>query len=79
VATSDHYSLVELKPETGRTHQLRVHLNHLRRPIVGDVLYGGEPANRLYLHAKELEITILQGHERKIFRAHTPPEFQEKV
>ncbi|HSX43369.1 MAG TPA: RluA family pseudouridine synthase [Candidatus Saccharimonadales bacterium] len=73
------HSLVELRPETGRTHQLRVHLNHQHHPIVGDILYGGEPANRLYLHAAELELTLLAGHERKVFKAPLPPEFLEKV
>ncbi|HSX06971.1 MAG TPA: RluA family pseudouridine synthase [Candidatus Saccharimonadia bacterium] len=76
---NDKYSLVELKPETGRTHQLRVHLGHLHHPIVGDVLYNGESADRLYLHAEHLEITILNGHERKVFTAPLPPAFTEHV
>ena len=71
------HSLVELKPETGRTHQLRVHLAHQGHPIVGDTFYGGQPADRLYLHAAELELTLLSGHVRKVFRAAVPPEFQE--
>lgn len=79
IASNSTYSLLELKPETGRTHQLRVHLEHFHRPIVGDTLYGGEPAERLYLHAESLEITILKDHERKVFTAPTPPEFTEKV
>ena len=72
------YSLVELKPKTGRTHQLRVHLDYLGTPILGDVVYGhGKPGDRLYLHAKELEITIpgTSGGERKTFTAPLPPEF----
>lgn len=76
VASNEHYSLVELKPETGRTHQLRVHLSHFHHPIVGDVLYGGEPAERLFLHAEELEITIPAGHERKTFTAPIPDDFK---
>ena len=79
VATNAKYSLLELKPETGRTHQLRVHLNHFHHPIVGDPLYGGEPADRLYLHAHRLEVTIPQGHERKVFEAPIPPEFAKLV
>ena len=46
------------RPLTGRTHQLRVHAAHpdgLGRPIKGDLLYGGTPADRLYLHAETLE------------------------
>jgi 23S rRNA pseudouridine1911/1915/1917 synthase len=77
VQTNDKHTLVELRPETGRTHQLRVHLNHFHHPIVGDQLYGGKPAERLYLHAKELEITIPKNHERKVFSAPLPPEFME--
>jgi len=73
------YSLVELRPETGRTHQLRVHLKHLGHPIVGDSLYGNEPADRLYLHAENLEITIPKNHERKVFTAPVPLEFGQKV
>ena len=67
-------SLVELRPVTGRTHQLRVHLAQLEHPIIGDVLYGGEQADRTYLHALSLEITIPSG-ERKVFSAPLPPEF----
>lgn len=74
--TTDKYTLLELKPKTGRTHQLRVHLNHLKRPIVGDVLYGGEPADRLYLHAKELEIT-LPNRERRTFSSPIPKSFND--
>jgi 23S rRNA pseudouridine1911/1915/1917 synthase len=39
---------------TGRTHQIRVHLTHLGRPILGDALYGGTPSDRLWLHAWRL-------------------------
>jgi RluA family pseudouridine synthase len=41
---------------TGRTHQIRVHLAHLSRPILGDTLYGGEPSDRLWLHAWRLNL-----------------------
>ena len=71
------HSLVELKPVTGRTHQLRVHLAQIGHPIVGDTLYGGEPADRLYLHAAELEITLLTGHERRAFTAPLPAVFKK--
>jgi 23S rRNA pseudouridine1911/1915/1917 synthase len=69
-------SLLELKPATGRTHQLRVHLKYLGHPIVGDTLYGGQPAERLFLHALSLEIT-LPNSQRKTFRAPLPPEFNK--
>lgn len=75
------YSLLELKPTTGRTHQLRVHLKYLGTPILGDVVYGSGPHKRLFLHAKDLEITIPgpNGNQRKTFSAPLPPEFEELV
>ena len=51
---SGNRSLVELTPQTGRTHQLRVQLATAGAPIVGDQMYGGAPARRLMLHAREL-------------------------
>lgn len=45
------YSLLEVRPKTGRTHQIRRHLQALGHPIVGDSLYGGLKAPRLFLHA----------------------------
>lgn len=72
--TNDVYSMVELKPTTGRTHQLRVHMKYLGHPILGDPVYGNEKADRLYLHARELEITLPSG-ERKTFKAKVPREF----
>ncbi|MBP9852364.1 MAG: Pseudouridine synthase [Patescibacteria group bacterium] len=74
-AADGDYSLLKLTPETGRTHQLRVHLLQLGHPIVGDTMYGGEPADRLFLHAAELEVTIPKGSERKVFSAEVPKEF----
>lgn len=70
------YSLVELKPVTGRTHQLRVHMQQQGFPIVGDPLYGtGAFGDRLFLHAYSLEITI-PSRERKVFTAPVPGEFK---
>lgn len=71
-------SLVELKPTTGRTHQLRVHLKYIGTPILGDPVYGEEKsAPRLMLHARELEITIpsKDGNVRKTFTAEVPEDF----
>lgn len=75
VETGPTYSLVKLMPKTGRTHQLRVHLKYLGHPIVGDTIYDGEPADRLYLHAERLEIT-LPNHTRSTFEAPLPAEFR---
>lgn len=73
---TERYSSVLLTPETGRTHQLRVHLSYLGHPIVGDALYGGPPADRLYLHALSLEITLASG-QRKTFSAPLPAAFKD--
>lgn len=70
------YDLLRLEPTTGRTHQLRVHLTHQKHPIVGDTLYGGEVADRLFLHAFSLEIT-LPGGTRKTFSAPLPASFKQ--
>src|SRR5258708_33437380 len=59
------YSLLELYPKTGRTHQLRVHLKHIGHSIVSDPLYAGRKTlradlktwPRLWLHAKSIEFT----------------------
>lgn len=75
-------TLLELRPTTGRTHQLRVHLNYLGTPILGDRVYGNSPANtklRLFLHASELEITIpgQPTNQRVTFKAPLPREFSD--
>ncbi len=72
----DTYSYIELKPVSGRTHQLRVHMQHLGHPIVGDFLYNGEKAKRLMLHAFSLEVELPEkGNTR--FEAPMPVEFSE--
>jgi len=53
------FTYVEIRPKTGRTHQIRVHMNHIGHPIVGDALYGKQAkrlAERPLLHA--LRITF---------------------
>lgn len=75
VGQANGRSLIELRPTTGRTHQLRVHMAHIGTPIVGDRVYG-KPADRLYLHAAQLEITIPTS-DRRTFTADLPVEFEE--
>lgn len=74
--TDGVHSLVELRPTTGRTHQLRVHMKYLGHPILGDPVYGEEKADRLYLHAGRLEIT-LPGGVRKVFEVPMPESFND--
>ncbi len=67
-------TMLELKPTTGRTHQLRVHLKQIGHPIIGDTLYESRPAERMFLHAKRLEIT-LPDRQRKKFTTPLPTSF----
>ena len=73
IASDEKYAMVKLQPQTGRTHQLRVHMKYINTPILGDKIYG-KAADRLYLHAFSLEITIPNG-ERKLFSAPIPQDF----
>lgn len=73
--TKGSESLVALAPRTGRTHQLRVHLQFLGTPIVGDRVYG-KSADRLYLHAYKLELTTVPEH-RQTFVAPVPDSFAD--
>lgn len=61
--------LLECTLHTGRTHQIRVHLASRGLPILGDELYGGHPAKRLYLHAAHLAFT-LNGKKYDVKAAH---------
>lgn len=70
-------ALVEAKPTTGRTHQIRVHAYALGYPLLGDVLYGAEETQimaRPALHAQSL--TIDMNGERLTFKASYPDDFR---
>ena len=54
-------ALVEARPLTGRTHQIRVHLAHCGLPIVGDATYGGEGAPRMMLHCRAMSFNAGDG------------------
>jgi 23S rRNA pseudouridine1911/1915/1917 synthase len=66
LAASDGYSLVEARPQTGRTHQIRVHLESSGLPIVGDTTYGGAPAVRMMLHCALLRFKDERGVEIRV-------------
>lgn len=74
-------ALIELDPETGRMHQLRVHLASIGRPIAGDARYGGavvvagHPAPRLMLHARALSFPHPAGGTKRI-EAPVPADMQ---
>nr|WP_236589411.1 RluA family pseudouridine synthase [Ramlibacter aurantiacus] len=65
---------LELQPLTGRTHQLRVHLQAIGHPILGDALYGAStpPATRLLLHAQALELRHPVTGERHRWQSPAP-------
>lgn len=77
VATQGSSQLVRLWPETGRTHQLRVHLAALQAPILGDRLYGklDQPDQRLYLHALRIHLPELDDYLERAFEAPVPEGF----
>ncbi len=69
-------TLVELRPQTGRTHQLRVHLKHLGHPILGDAKYGKKESwPRMALHAEEVTFAHPRVGKRVTFSAEIPDEF----
>jgi 23S rRNA pseudouridine1911/1915/1917 synthase len=74
----DKFALLEVKPKTGRTHQIRVHLASIGHPIMGDALYGGKGrpgfAARPLLHAAKIEFTLARGKTFE-FSADLPPDF----
>ncbi len=71
---SDHI-LCRLEPKTGRTHQLRVHMQHIGHPIVGDLLYGlaNHDAPRLMLHANGLRFRHPIEPQREVNLDSLPP------
>ncbi len=79
------FSLVECWPKTGRTHQIRVHLNHIKHPLVGDKLYVGKKRRKLdeiwckrhFLHASELSFIHPRTKEKLQLAAPLPAELKE--
>jgi 23S rRNA pseudouridine1911/1915/1917 synthase len=76
-------TLLEVRPETGRTHQIRVHLAAIGHPVAGDRLYGGKIAHayrdtlgRHFLHAASLELTLPSGGRMRV-EAELPRELQD--
>ncbi|HRQ86659.1 MAG TPA: RluA family pseudouridine synthase, partial [Candidatus Saccharibacteria bacterium] len=79
VSSNHNQSLVKLFPKTGRTHQLRVHMQYINTPIVGDPLYGHKhkKSERMYLHAHKLSLTIPSG-KHVTFTAPAPQGFLQQ-
>lgn len=77
------YALVEAMPLTGRTHQIRAHLEAMGTPILGDSKYFGrerlrlkEVADKLYLHAYKIDLSVIYG-KKMIIKADLPKHFAE--
>ena len=80
----DRAALLRVQIETGRTHQIRVHMAHIKHPVVGDKLYGrahanGITADRQMLHAAKLSIVHPDTHERMLFSAPLPDDMETLI
>ncbi len=76
LTSAGNLSLLECRPKTGRTHQIRVHLKHLGHPIAGDRVYGGgADFPRQLLHAWKLAVDHPQTGRRLEFTAPVPDDF----
>jgi 23S rRNA pseudouridine955/2504/2580 synthase len=81
------YSLCQVRIETGRTHQIRVHAAHIGHPVAGDDKYGDKEANkklssqfglkRLFLHAASMQFVINEGQSPYLLNAPLAPELTE--
>lgn len=81
VKTTRHYSLVALKLETGRTHQIRIHMKHLGYPLIGDYLYNPDMRHigRQALHSHKLSFCHPITGEIMSFTAPLPDDMQEAL
>jgi len=83
IAQNKEKAYLEVRPKTGRTHQIRVHLKSVGHPVVGDKLYGGKnheennqaKPNRLMLHALSIKLE-LPNYTKMIIESPLPPEFE---
>ena len=81
----ERYSLIKASPITGRTHQIRVHLEYMDAPILGDSKYFGKERernsmfkDRLHLHAYEIDLSSLYS-KKKIIKAPLPSYFKDSL
>ena len=68
---SSRYSLVEVKPETGRMHQIRKHFAHIFHPIIGDRPHGCNKQNKLFLEKWNMNSMLLHAYELKFVHPQT--------
>ena len=80
LASYKGYSHIRCRLETGRTHQIRVHMAHIGHPLLGDTVYGGKPDKGLEgqcLHARELKFIHPRTGESVLLRSELPDYFRE--
>ena len=77
----ENYTLLEVRPETGRTHQIRVHLSAIGYPVAGDKVYGVRSAQlpRLFLHACRLGFKLPSTGEYREFTSNLPPDLEQAL
>jgi len=82
-----NFTLLNLFPKTGRTHQIRVHLKHIGHPVVADNLYAGRKVNRqdrkwcprLFLHASQIEFMHPVTREKIIVKSELPEDLKTSL
>lgn len=83
LAHADKYTLLRVEPETGRTHQIRVHLAFLKHPVVGDLLYGKKKNDlnltRQFLHAWRMTFRHPTTHREMTFTAPMPADLERAL
>jgi len=85
LSTAGGYSLLRVRLETGRTHQIRVHMKFIKHPVIGDPVYGSHSGGRQlgltrqWLHAAELEFDHPSTGERVAFKAGLPADLKESL
>lgn len=81
ISVNNNNTLVKFKLETGRTHQIRVHMEHIGHPLVGDSLYGGDcdKINRQALHCKDIYFTHPITNEKMHITCDFPDDMKEVI
>ncbi len=81
VRYTGNYSLLEIKPETGRTHQIRVHLAAIGFPVIGDATYGvtSPHLTRQFLHAHKLRFKLPSTGQSVEFESPLPPDLEQAL
>jgi 23S rRNA pseudouridine1911/1915/1917 synthase len=77
----DGYTLVEVTPVTGRTHQIRVHLSAIGYPVVGDPVYGAKSTHldRQFIHAYRLGFCLPSTEEYQEFTSPLPSDLEQAL